>query len=176
MSLLNVPYGPFPQVLSSLASSLSRPPASSTSMGRSRRENPCASARWRGLSGRMANPAPNTGFEPNFSNFFSCTDMEHTPINLTDSHHNFPCHDDATVISTKEDPEGSPHSGASGSKQSSLNVRTLKPLEADGRSCVGSYRPPGNWGGFGQRICCNNFFLFHSRKGKEIETQTLCIR
>ena len=25
-------------------------------------------------------------------------------------------------------------------------------------------------------MCCDNAFLFHSRKGKEIETQTLCIR
>ena len=42
-------------------------------------------------------------------------DPEHTPINLPDSHHNFPCQDDATVISTTEDPEGLPRSGASSS-------------------------------------------------------------
>ena len=30
--------------------------------------------------------------------------------------------------------------------------------------------------GFGQRICCNNDFLVHKRKGREIETYTSCIR
>ena len=40
MSLLNVPYRPFPQVLSSPAGSLFRPPASPTPIGRSCRENP----------------------------------------------------------------------------------------------------------------------------------------
>ena len=44
------------------------------------------------------------------------------------------------------------------SKQSSFNVRTSKPLGTDGRSCVGSTRPPGNWCNFGQRICCNSDF------------------
>ena len=33
-----------------------------------------------------------------------------------------------------------------------------------------------DWGNFGQRICCNNRFLVHSRKVREIKTQTLCIR
>ena len=48
MSLLTVPYLPFPQVLSSPAGSLSRPSASSSSMARSCRNSPSASARWSG--------------------------------------------------------------------------------------------------------------------------------
>ena len=44
------------------------------------------------------------------------------------------------------------------SKQRSFNARTSKLLETDGRSCVESTRLPGNWGNFGQRICCNNDF------------------
>ena len=62
------------------------------------------------------------------------------------------------------------------SKQSSFNIRTSKPLETDGRSCVEPTRPPENWCNFGQRICCNNVFLVHSGKGRGIETQTLFIR
>ena len=53
--------------------------------------------------------------EPNLPNFFSHMDREHTPINLSGGHHNFPCQDDATVISTTEDPQGLPRSGASSS-------------------------------------------------------------
>ena len=92
------------------------------------------------MSGRMANPAPNTGYEPNPSNFFSHVDTVHTPIHLPDSHHDFQREDDATVISTT-DPEGfaalrSTQRQKNSSKQSSFNVRTSKPLENDGRSCV----------------------------------------
>ena len=65
MSLLNIPHWSFPQVLSSSTCSRSRPWASTSSMGRSFREKPCEPARWSGMSGRMANPAPNTVYEPN---------------------------------------------------------------------------------------------------------------
>ena len=129
--------------------------------------------------GRMADSAPNTVYEPKLANFFSYMDPEHKPISTPDSHHNFPCHDDATVISTTEDPEGLPHSGAStaASKQQLAefpNVRTLKPLETGCMSCVGSF-----WRKLGQCRTENLLrqrFLVHSRKGKYIETQTLCIR
>ena len=69
------------------------------------------------LSGRLANPAPDTGYEPSPSNFFSYMDTEHTPINVPDSHHNFPCQDDVTMIPTS--PEGLPRSEhpAAASKQ-----------------------------------------------------------
>ena len=60
-----------------------------SSMGRSFREKLCEPARRSGMSGRMADPAPNTGYEPNSSNFFSCTDPEHTPIDIPDSHQDF---------------------------------------------------------------------------------------
>ena len=69
MSLLNIPHCSFPQVLPSPACSRYRPPASTTSIGR--REKPCEPARWSVKSGRMVNPAPNTGHEPKPSNFFS---------------------------------------------------------------------------------------------------------
>ena len=71
----------------------------------------------------MADPAPNIGYELHLSNFFSFLDTEHTPINLPDSHHNFPCQDDATVISTVEDPDGLPHSGASSSSKQTAASR-----------------------------------------------------
>ena len=59
MSLSDGPLGRYPPVTSSPACSLSRPSASSTSLGR-RRVNPCASAHWSGTSGCLANPTPNT--------------------------------------------------------------------------------------------------------------------
>ena len=91
--------------------------------GKKLQRKPCAPARWRGLSGRMADPAPNTCHVPNLSNFFSYMDTEHTPINVPDSHHNFPRHDDVTVISTTEDLEGLPHSGASSSSKQTAASR-----------------------------------------------------
>ena len=137
MSLLNVPLVRFTPVLSSLTCLVSRTSASSTSLGRSR-VNPCASAHWSGMSGCLADLTSNTGYEPNF---YSYMNEEHTPINLPDSHRSFPCRDDATIISTTEDPEGFPHSGASSStlQTGSHNVRIFRcwPLEAVARSWVG---------------------------------------
>ena len=69
----------------------------------------------------MASLAPNTGYEPNPSNFFSYMDTEHTPIHLPDSHYDFQCQD-ATLISTT-DPEGLPHSGASSSSKQTAASR-----------------------------------------------------
>ena len=60
----------------------------------------------------------------------SATWTRSTPFNLVDSHHDFPCHGDATVISTMEDSEGFvalrsiQQQQANSSKQSSFNVRT----------------------------------------------------
>ena len=45
-------------------------------------------------------------------------------------------------------------------------VRTLKSLETECMSCVGSFWPPGNWSRVGQRICCDNAFLFTIDKEK----------
>ena len=61
------------------------------------------------MSDCLTNLTPNTGYEPNF---YSYMNEEHTPINLPDSHRSFQCRDDTTIISTTEDPEGFPHSGA----------------------------------------------------------------
>ena len=165
MSLLNIPHCSFPQVLSSPTCSRSRPSASTTSI--------CVPARWIGMSGRMANPAPNTGYEPNPSNLFSYMDTAHTPIHLPDRHHDFQREDDATVISTT-DPEGLPRSGApSGSKTAASRVPS-------------TFGPPSHWkpmadhasglGQFRTENLLQQQFLVHRRKVREIKTQTLCIR
>ena len=60
MSLLNVPFSRFPHVLSSPSCPASQTSAISTSFCGSGND-PCASARWSGMSGRMANPTQNTG-------------------------------------------------------------------------------------------------------------------
>ena len=112
---------------------LSRPSASSTSLGR-RGVNPCASAHWSGMCGCLANPTPNTGYEPNF---YSYMDKEHTPINLPDSHQSFPRRDGATIISTTEDPEGFPHSGTSSSIKQTAASRVPTML---GSSCASLWK------------------------------------
>ena len=75
----------------------------------------------------------NQGYEPNPSNFFSYMDTEHTPIHLSDSHHDSQCQDDATVTSTT-DPEGLPRSGASSSSKHTAACRV--------RPTLG---PPSRW-------------------------------
>ena len=59
------------------------------------------------LQTQVMSPTPPT---------FSYMDTAHTPIHLTDSHNDFQCQDDATVISTT-DPEGLPNYEASSSSQ-----------------------------------------------------------
>ena len=165
MSLLNIPHCSFPRVLSSPTCSRSRSSASNTSMGRSFRENPCEPARWSGMSGRLANPAPNTGYEPNPSNFFTYVDTVHTC-----SHHDFPCQDDATMTSTT-DREGLPHSGASSSSKhtAASGVPSTFGLQAsgnDGRSC---HQASKKLRQFHRQSAATTI---HSREGREIETQT----
>ena len=68
--LLNVPYRPFFCVLFSPSAPSSIPSASTTPITRSRCSVPSAPARW-SKSGRVANPSPNVGYEPNIGNFSS---------------------------------------------------------------------------------------------------------
>ena len=68
----------------------------------------------------MVDSDPNTGYEPNLANFSSFMDAEHTPIDIPDSHHNFLCPDDATMISTS--PEGLPNTAAFSSSQKSRSL------------------------------------------------------
>ena len=109
MSLLNVPYLPFPRVLSSPSAPSSRPSASTTSVARSRCNSPSA---------------PSNGYpslKTHLTDFFSDTDPEHTPINIPDSHHDFMCPDDVTMIPTS--PEGLPNSEAFSSSQKAAASR-----------------------------------------------------
>ena len=59
MSLLDVPFRPFPLIFCSSTCSLTRPSASSTPLTGFRRP-PCATPPWRGMSGHLANPIPDT--------------------------------------------------------------------------------------------------------------------
>ena len=109
MSLLSVPFVRFFSVLSLLTASVYH------IRGRSCRKSPSASARWRAWPNGWL--FPNTG-EPKLASFSSYMDLEHTPINIRDSNHNFLCPDGATVIPT---PEGLPYSGASSSSKHSAS-------------------------------------------------------
>ena len=114
MSLLNIPFVPFPSLHSAPSATSSRVSTSFPNRTRSWCLSPSAPARW-SESDRMADPAPNTGYEPNLANFSSYVDPEHTPIDIPDSHQDFLCPDDATMISTS--PEGLPNAEAFSSSQ-----------------------------------------------------------
>ena len=118
MPLLGVPSRSFPPIFSSPTCSLTRPSASSTPLTGTRRPS-CATPPWGGMSGHLANPTPDTGYEPKF-----CVDVsdEHTPINLPDSNRNFPHNYDATVVATTEDLDVPRHSGASSSSKQSATA------------------------------------------------------
>ena len=106
MSLLGVPeFPPFPPIFSS--------PTTTPTPLNEIRLNPCATPLWGGPSGHLADPTPNTGYEPKFCMDVSC---EHTPVNLPDSNRNFPHHYDATTAAS-EDLTLPQHSGASSRSQ-----------------------------------------------------------
>ena len=63
----------------------------------------------------MADSASNTSYEHKLANFSSYTDPEHTSIDIPDSHQEFLCPDDVTMIPTS--PEGLPNSEALSSSQ-----------------------------------------------------------
>ena len=113
MSLLGVPVSRFLQIASSTTCSQSQPSASSTPLTRTRSPS-CASARWSGMSVCIANPTPNTGYEPKF-----CVDAseEHTPMNLPDSKWHSPHDCNATIAVTSEEPDVPQHSGTSSSSK-----------------------------------------------------------
>ena len=121
----------------------------------------------------MADPAQNTGYEPNLANLFRYKDLEHTPMIFPDSHHDFQSSDNTAVIHTC--PEERPSSRTSSSSKQ-MNVRSSSHLETECRSCVKSLQASGNWSRVGQRISCNIFFNTQFKWKKKIETQTLCIR
>ena len=114
MSLLNIPFVPFPSMHSAPSATSSRVSTSFPDRTRSWCQSPSVPPRW-SESGGMADPAPNTGYEPNLANFSSYVDPEHTPIDVPDSHQDFLCPDDATMIPTS--PEGLPNAEAFSSSQ-----------------------------------------------------------
>ena len=69
----------------------------------------------------MADSATNTGYEPNFANFSSYMDPEHTSIDIPDNHQDFLCPDDATMIPTS--PESLPNFEAFSSSQKAAASR-----------------------------------------------------
>ena len=79
-------------------------------------------SRLRSGADRLADPTPNTGYEPKF-----CIDVssQHTPINLPSRKSSFNLENDATVAAS-EDFDLSHHSGASSSRHSvASTVQTL---------------------------------------------------
>ena len=105
MSLLNVPSIPFLPVFSQSTTT----PTPLTGI----RLNPCATLLWGGLSGHLADPIPNTGYEPKF-----CIDVssERTPVNLPTRNTDFQQEYDATIAASED--IGLPrHSGVSRSSQ-----------------------------------------------------------
>ena len=81
--------------------------------------------------------------------------------------------DDTAVIHTC--PERRPSSQASNSSNHAVAAsRTMFGRIWKQYARVASCWPSGNWCRY--RTCCTNDFFVHSQKGKEIETQTLCIR
>ena len=114
MSLLNVKFTPFPSLISSSSASSSMAPTSLPGRTRSWCQSPDAPARWR-ESGRVIDSAPNTGYEPNFSDFSNFTNPEHNQINIPDNNPDLWCSDDVTMISGSA--RGMPNSEASSSNR-----------------------------------------------------------
>ena len=92
MSLLGVPeFSAFPPVLSLSAA----PPTLLAGI----RLNPCTTPLWGGPSGHLADPIPNTDYEPKF-----CIDVssELTPTNLPSRKSSFNLENDATIAASED--------------------------------------------------------------------------
>ena len=87
-------------------------PATSPTLSTKISLKPCATPLGDGLSGRLAGPIPNTGYEPKF-----CIDVdsEHTPISIPSRNMSFQQEYDATIAA--EDLNLPRHSVASSSSQ-----------------------------------------------------------
>ena len=96
------------------------------------RLNPCVTPLWSGPSGHLADPTPNTGYEPNI-----CIDVssEHTSIHLPSRESSFNLENDATIVAS-EDFHLPRHSGASSSSRhtAASTVPTLLKLGSVGTS------------------------------------------
>ena len=184
MSMLNVPFVNFPSILSSLTASSSRPSPSISIRARSRCQSPSGPARWSGL-GRKADPAPDTGYEPKLADFFSYTVRRST----------FP-----TTITTSCAQTISPWFRGSCAQtiwpwfpqvqkvcRARQHQQTPQPAEFHQFSVFPSLRklwqvmcrvvlPLWNKMQFLTKNLLQQRFLVHRRKGKEIDTQTLCSR
>ena len=102
--------------------------SSSTTLRTGIRLNQSATPLWSGPSGHLADPTPNTGYEPKF-----CIDVrnEHTPINLPSRMSCFNLEND-TTIAASQDFDFPHHSGASSSQHSA--ARTVPTLLKFGSS------------------------------------------
>ena len=173
MSLLGVPSRLFPAVFSSLT----RPSASSTPLTGTRR-SPCALPPWCGMSGYLAHPTSDTGYEPKF-----CVDArdEHTPINLSESNRNFPHDYDATITATTEGLDVLRHSGASSRSQRTAAASRVPTVSKRGSLGIASGNGWQIMSRFTVVIALGTLVqtqtqkpLFPNQDGREIETKTLC--
>ena len=175
-SSLGVPFVRFSLVASSPTCSLSRPSASSTLLERSRINH-------LPLCSLLGQSDSHTGYLPNFCTYIN---EEHTPMNLPDSHWNFPRRDGATIISTTEDPEGSQHSGASSSSKQTAASRVPTMSGSLGNSLWeqcrdhesvdsrnGIQETGANWD---RESVVSTVFSSQSKRKREIEIKTSCIR
>ena len=159
MSLLNVPYRPFPRVLTSPSAQSSRPSVSTPPIARGRRNSPRRPLAGVSLAEWLTQLQTHTGYEPKLANFFSFVNLEHTPINTLT----------ATTISCAQttpplfttSPEVSPNSGASAaaSKQQLAQFHRCSDPPVPGnrvhvmcRVVLASRKLGQSW----TEICCSN--------------------
>ena len=175
MSLLNIPHCSFPQVPSSPTGSRSRPSASTTSMGRSFRENPCEPARWSGLTqlqAQLMSSTPPTSSATRTRSTRRSTSSTATTISSARTTLPWYPPQIQKVCRTQEHP-------AAASKQQLAEFLRCSDLQASGngwqvtRRVVQASRKLGQ---FRTENLLQQRIKVLSRKGREIETQTLCIR
>ena len=170
MCLLNVPYRPFPRVLSSRSAASSRTSASTTSIARTAQARPLA-----GVSLAECLLQHQTHVMSPSSPTSSATWIRSTRRSISPTATTISCAlDDATMIPTS--PEGLPNSEASSSSKQAAACRVSSPSEfvVSGNRvqvmCRVVLAPrklePSWW-----ENLLRQRFLVHSRKGKEIETR-----
>ena len=110
MSMLQLSYVRFSQLLSSSSASLSQSSTTTPACTRNRRATTEANSATREEIGRFARSPARTGYEPNLVDFSNYANPEHNPIDIPDIDPDFRCSDDVTMISNSA--RGMPNSEA----------------------------------------------------------------
>ena len=102
MSMLQMSFVRFPQLLSSSSASPSQSSTTTPACTRNQRTTTEAHSAMKEEIDRFARSPARTGYEPNLADFSNYANLEHNPIDTPDNNPDFRCPDDVTMIDFRQ--------------------------------------------------------------------------